>query len=649
MLKKRSYRPTLEGLENRLLMAVVAPSGPTVPGVDVSSFQGTVNWTSVATAGIDFGYARVSDGTAIDSTFDQNYSGMKAAGLARGAYQYFEPAQDPALQANLLLQKIGTLVQGDLPPALDVEITGGQSPATLIAEIRTWTTTVENAIGRVPAIDTNLTFWSSSVQATSFGDNPLWIASYGSGFPNLPPGWDNWAFWQYSGSGTVAGIAGAVDLDQFNGTLAELNQLTSPAALSAVAGNNQTAAAGTAFSTLLQVQAVDATGNPIAGANITFAANNGADGAGGSFAGNTTVTTNAQGIAYAPVLTANHVAGPFTVTARWGTQLMDTFLLTSLAGAPASIAVTAGDFQNTIVGTPFAGALQAAVTDANGNPVAGVPVLFTAPNQGPSGVFAALPMVLTDARGIATAPRLVANHSRGLFAVSAAAIGVATPASFLLTNTAAPAKIQLVAGNKQSAVVAMQYAVPLTVKVTDAGGNPIFDVSVDFAVENGSSGAGGSLPGSGTAVAANATGLASTVLTANTHAGAFTVEGWVAGVNLPVIFTLTNTAGAPAAIVAKAVTPQSAAAGKVYGTPLQAIVSDAYGNPVLGVSVTFTVVPNGGTGATFAGRSSATATTNKSGLATAPILRASSTPGSFTVVATVAGLSTRLTFDLSIV
>jgi GH25 family lysozyme M1 (1,4-beta-N-acetylmuramidase) len=628
-------------------MAVVAPAGPTLAGVDVSAFQGAVNWNSVAAAGIAFGYARVSDGTALDGTFVANYGGMKAAGLARGAYQYFEPAQDPAAQANLLLHSIGTLGPGDLPPVLDVESTGGQSAATLIAEISTWAGIVENATGRIPAIYTDLTFWNASVQATSFGGNPLWIASYGTGFPNVPSGWNNWAFWQYSSSGTVPGISASVNLDEFDGTAAQLSQFTSAAAMSAVAGNNQSTIARSAFATLLEVQVLDGAGNPINGANITFTATAGYNGAGGTFAGSTTIATNAQGIAHAPVLTANNIAGTFTVTARWGNQLSDTFLLTNLPGAPAGIAVTAGNFQNTIVGTAFASALQATVTDAGGNPVAGVAVLFTVPSQGPGGVLAALPMVQTDARGIATAPRLMANHSRGTFAVSAAALGVAVPASFLLKNTAAPAKIQIVAGSKQHATVATTYAVPLTVKVTDAGGNPLFDSTVEFAVESGTSGAGGSLQSP--VCATNGSGLSSTVLTANSIAGALTVEAWGAGLSAPVIFTLTNTAGAPAGIVAKGGTPQTTAAGKVYTTPLQALVSDAYGNHVTGATVTFTVVPNAGAGATFANKTSATAATNASGLATAPPLKANSTTGSFTVVASVAGLNTQLTFDLTIV
>ncbi len=202
--------------------APVCPGSTTLQGVDVSSYQSTIDWNSVAASGIQFAYARVSDGTTSDTMFDMNYAGIKAAGLARGAYQSFRPSEDPNAQAALLLPKVGP---GDLPPALVVDVTDGQSPASIATNIQTWVATVQNATGRPPVIYTSAAFWNSTVSSSAFGGDPLWVANWGVGCPNVPTGWNGWTFWQFSDSGSVPGISGPVDRDEFNGSLADLNNL----------------------------------------------------------------------------------------------------------------------------------------------------------------------------------------------------------------------------------------------------------------------------------------------------------------------------------------------------------------------------------------------------------------------------------------
>jgi len=188
-----------------------------VQGYDVSYFQGAFDWS---TAHVPFGYARISDGTGfIDPQFDGNWARMKSAGVLRGAYQFFEPAQDPVAQANLMVQKVGRLGEGDMPAMIDVEVTGGQSPATIAARVRTWLQIVESGTGRRPIIYTGSFFWEDNVRDTTFGQYPIWIAAYGVSCPSLPAGWTNWLMWQYSDGN------GALDHDVFNGSLAELRAL----------------------------------------------------------------------------------------------------------------------------------------------------------------------------------------------------------------------------------------------------------------------------------------------------------------------------------------------------------------------------------------------------------------------------------------
>jgi GH25 family lysozyme M1 (1,4-beta-N-acetylmuramidase) len=225
--------------------AVVCPTGPVVQGIDVSSLDGVVDWSQVQASGKGFAFARVADGLSLDPNFNANYAGIRAAGMIRGAYQFFEPGQDPVAQANLVISNLGMFAPGDLPPILDVEVTGGQSPAAIASGVQAWVATIEAALGRPPIIYTSAAFWSANIGSISFGSDPLYIANWGVSCPTLPPGWASWAFWQYADNGTVPGIGSAVDLDQFNGSLGALQALAGISTLTGVtAGPPQTVTAG---------------------------------------------------------------------------------------------------------------------------------------------------------------------------------------------------------------------------------------------------------------------------------------------------------------------------------------------------------------------------------------------------------------------
>jgi GH25 family lysozyme M1 (1,4-beta-N-acetylmuramidase) len=211
------------GSKQDVAVGAVCASGTTLKGVDVSVYNGTVNWTSVQTSGIAFAFARISDGESLDTNFSDNWAGIKAAGMIRGVYQYFEPGEDPTAQANIVLSGIGTNLQpGDLSPVLDLEVTGGQTAATIAANIQTWVGRIQSATGRVPIIYVAAAFWNSDIASSNFVANPLWVANWGVTCPTLPSPWPNWTFWQYSDAGTNSGITTVVDLDEFNGTINQL-------------------------------------------------------------------------------------------------------------------------------------------------------------------------------------------------------------------------------------------------------------------------------------------------------------------------------------------------------------------------------------------------------------------------------------------
>ncbi|MEO8800167.1 MAG: GH25 family lysozyme, partial [Polyangiaceae bacterium] len=204
--------------EEALTKVCGQPTTGPVQGYDVSTYQGAFTW---AGKGVQFGAARISDGmNSIDSQFDGNWSRMKAAGVLRSAYQFFEPGQDEVAQANMVIAKVGKLGPSDLPVMLDVEATGGQSPATIQTKAQHWLDLVEAGTGKRPFVYSYGSFLETNL-GSGFGKYPLWIANYGPTCPSVPNGWTNWVMWQYSDG------SGSLDHDVFNGTLAQLQALAS--------------------------------------------------------------------------------------------------------------------------------------------------------------------------------------------------------------------------------------------------------------------------------------------------------------------------------------------------------------------------------------------------------------------------------------
>jgi len=106
-------------------------------------------------------------------------------------------------------------------------VSGEQSPSAIAAAMQQWLDAVQQNLGRTPMIYTAAGFWNTALGGTtSFASYPLWVAEYtGNSSPRLPAGFTNYVFWQYNQSGSVPGIASNVDMDQFNGSLSDLNQL----------------------------------------------------------------------------------------------------------------------------------------------------------------------------------------------------------------------------------------------------------------------------------------------------------------------------------------------------------------------------------------------------------------------------------------
>ena len=224
--------PDTPGEDDELIR--ICADGPVVRGVDVSHYQGFIDWTRVHNAGKVFAFMKATEGTTFaDPEFAHNWRASRQAGLLRGAYHFFHAGSDPLAQADFFLDRIdqvSSLLAGDLPPVVDIEGTSidGEPSSVVANHLHAWLQRVENRSGRRPIIYTGNAGWTAAGNPSGFAGYPLWVANYGVSCPEVPGSWQRWRFWQTTSSGSVAGIAGNTDLDVFNGTLADLRDFINP-------------------------------------------------------------------------------------------------------------------------------------------------------------------------------------------------------------------------------------------------------------------------------------------------------------------------------------------------------------------------------------------------------------------------------------
>jgi lysozyme len=226
---------------------VVCAPDDVVYGIDVSYYQGDIDWSAVAADGYAFAITRINHADFMDPKFDANWAAIKDVGLVRGAYQYFEPGDDPVWQAEVVVAKVGKLGPGDLPVVIDVETTSGLTdPSAIVDSISAWMDIVEVGTGKQPIVYTGKYFWQDNVASDAFADYPLWHAQYPNacqppaapppacGCANVADQWSDWLLWQYTSSGSVAGISGNVDTNVFKGNLEDLVAFASQGGYGAV-------------------------------------------------------------------------------------------------------------------------------------------------------------------------------------------------------------------------------------------------------------------------------------------------------------------------------------------------------------------------------------------------------------------------------
>lgn len=197
-------------------------------GIDVSHYQGVIDWDRVARAGISFAYVKTTEGVdGRDPRWAANRSGARAAGVHVGGYHYAQPGAGPydaRAEAQQFLAALGPQAPLDLPPALDLEEHHGLPARQLIAWAVEFLTYLDSRSMRPPVLYTGPAFYTEHLDNTRELDRwPLWIAHYTPAPRPAAP--RPWTFWQHTSAGRVPGISTAVDLDRFNGDQAALAAL----------------------------------------------------------------------------------------------------------------------------------------------------------------------------------------------------------------------------------------------------------------------------------------------------------------------------------------------------------------------------------------------------------------------------------------
>jgi GH25 family lysozyme M1 (1,4-beta-N-acetylmuramidase) len=203
-----------------------------INGIDVSHWQGTIDWEQVMNANVQFAFCKATEGTGfLDPNFSYNMIQAKNAGINIGPYHFATPQLNDAIEEAEYFSSIiePYIAGGYLLPVLDLEQGSELGQAALSTWVHDWMSTVEYNLGIRPLIYVNSNYANNFLDP-SINIYDLWIAHWTYN-PNSSPNtgiWNNWYFWQYSNQGNIPGISGYVDLDVFNGNESDLQPFIIP-------------------------------------------------------------------------------------------------------------------------------------------------------------------------------------------------------------------------------------------------------------------------------------------------------------------------------------------------------------------------------------------------------------------------------------
>ncbi|KAF2513579.1 glycoside hydrolase family 25 protein [Flavobacterium foetidum] len=198
-----------------------------VIGIDVSEFQGKVDWEEIEILEdkypVQFVFIRATAGNdRVDRQFKKNWTGAKENKIMRGAYHYYRPNENSIEQADLFIKTV-KLEKGDLPPVLDIEkLPKNQSLDSLKKGLKRWLLKVEKHYQVRPIIYSGERYYSDFLKE-EFGDYLFWIANYNFYREKIE---DDWLFWQFTEKASLPGIKHRVDVNIYNGDIEQLQFIT---------------------------------------------------------------------------------------------------------------------------------------------------------------------------------------------------------------------------------------------------------------------------------------------------------------------------------------------------------------------------------------------------------------------------------------
>lgn len=201
-----------------IIPAFAIPSSSAIlyEGIDVSAWQGNIDFEQVRNSGISIVYIKSSEGFSyVDPYFDQNYTNAKNAGLNIGFYHYVtaRTVDEAISQANFFVSTISGK-SPDCKLAMDFESFGNLSTGSINQIALTFMQTVQNLSGKDVIIYSD-EYNASNTFNYSLATYPLWVAQYGVSEPTVSANWTTWAGWQYTDQGEILGISVYVDRNRF--------------------------------------------------------------------------------------------------------------------------------------------------------------------------------------------------------------------------------------------------------------------------------------------------------------------------------------------------------------------------------------------------------------------------------------------------
>ncbi|MBX3597394.1 MAG: glycoside hydrolase family 25 protein [Rhizobiaceae bacterium] len=203
----------------------MTPKNLAVHGVDVSRWQGDIDWVKLRSQGANFAYIKATDGgDHLDPMFRTNWRKSHEAGLRRGAYHFFYWCRRASEQADWFIRNVPK-ARGALPPVIDVEWNGDSnckrrpSPEQVREKMQVFMDRLEQHYGQRPIIYTAPDFYDDNLRG-AFPNHQFWLRAVAQ-HPSKVYGKRKWVFWQYSGSGLSQGVSGRIDLNAFHGSEAE--------------------------------------------------------------------------------------------------------------------------------------------------------------------------------------------------------------------------------------------------------------------------------------------------------------------------------------------------------------------------------------------------------------------------------------------